>query len=125
MRSADQTATDLEFHQEDPDAVIRADRDAAEKRSIVQIAWTRNLGGPLCYFAGPPASELIDVGVAISCGCGSGIGVSDLSWLMISKRHGRPRGDDRRVLSGIVFWGPHKTLENRWKRWGAARVSRA
>ena len=46
--------------------------------------------------------------------------------------HGRPRVDDRRVLSGIVFvnrnglrwcdapkdYGPHKTLYNRWKRWG-------
>ena len=48
------------------------------------------------------------------------------------KSHGRPRVDDRRVLSGIVFvnrnglrwcdapkeYGPHKTLHNRWKRWG-------
>ena len=48
------------------------------------------------------------------------------------KSHGRPRVDDRRVLSGIVFvnrnglrwcdapkdYGPHKTLYNRWKRWG-------
>ncbi len=45
-------------------------------------------------------------------------------------------GDDRRVLSGIVFvnrnglrwrdasiaYGPHKTLYNRWKRWGEAGV---
>ena len=44
--------------------------------------------------------------------------------------------DDRRVLSGIVFvnrnglrwrdapsaYGPHKTLYNRWKRWGEAGV---
>ena len=42
------------------------------------------------------------------------------------------RVDDRRVLSGIVFvnrnglrwrdapkdYGPHKTLYDRWKRWG-------
>ena len=48
------------------------------------------------------------------------------------KSHGKPRVDDRRVLSGIVFvnrnglrwcdapkaYGPHKTLYNRWKRWG-------
>jgi transposase len=48
------------------------------------------------------------------------------------KSHGRPRVDDRRVWSGIVFvnrnglrwcdapkeYGPHKTLYNRWKRWG-------
>ena len=47
------------------------------------------------------------------------------------KSHAKPRVDDRRVLSGIVFinrnglrWcdatsacGPHKTLYNRWKRW--------
>ena len=47
------------------------------------------------------------------------------------KSHGKPRVDDRRVLSGIVFvnrnglrwrdapndYGPHKTLYNRWKRW--------
>ena len=44
--------------------------------------------------------------------------------------------DDRRVLSGIVFvnrnglrwcnapsaYGPHKTLYNRWKRWGERGV---
>ena len=48
------------------------------------------------------------------------------------KSHGKPRVDDRRVLSGIIFvnrngmcwrdapreYGPHKTLYNRWKRWG-------
>ena len=68
--------------------------------------------------------------------------MSDLYWLtdeqmarrppFFPKSHGRPRVDDRRVLSGIVFvnrnglrWraapkdhGPHKTLYNRWKRWG-------
>ena len=47
------------------------------------------------------------------------------------KNHGKPRVDDRRVLSGIIFinrnglrWcdapkehGPHKTLYNRWERW--------
>ena len=47
------------------------------------------------------------------------------------KSHGKPRADDRRVLSGIIFinrngvrwrdapreYGPHKTLHNRWKRW--------
>ena len=67
--------------------------------------------------------------------------MSDLYWLSdeqmtrlqpyFPKSHGK-RVDDRRVLSGIVFvnrnglrWcdapkdcGPHKTLYNRWKRWG-------
>ncbi len=52
------------------------------------------------------------------------------------KSHGKPRVDDRRVLSGIVFvnrnglrwrdapsdYGPHKTLYNRWKRWGEMGV---
>ena len=52
------------------------------------------------------------------------------------KSHGRPRVDDRRVLSGIIFvnrnglrwraapkdYGPHKTLYNRWKRWGQTGV---
>ena len=47
------------------------------------------------------------------------------------KSHGKPRVDDRRVLSGIIFinrnglrwrdapsaYGPSKTLYNRWKRW--------
>ena len=47
------------------------------------------------------------------------------------KSHGRPRVDDLRVLSGIIFinrnglrwcgapkeYGPTKTLYNRWKRW--------
>ena len=52
------------------------------------------------------------------------------------KSHGKPRVDDRRVLSGIIFvnrnglrwrdapaaYGPHKTLYNRWKRWSEAGV---
>ena len=47
------------------------------------------------------------------------------------KSHGKPRVDERRILSGIIFinrnglrwrdapkeYGPHKTLYNRWKRW--------
>jgi transposase len=72
--------------------------------------------------------------------------MSDLYWLTdeqmarlrpyFPKSHGRPRVDDRRVLSGIVFvnrnglrwrdapkdYGPHKTLYNRWKRWGEMGV---
>ncbi len=67
--------------------------------------------------------------------------MSDLFWLtdeqmarlqpFFPKSHGRPRVDDRRVLSGIIFinrnglrwrdapreYGPAKTLYNRWKRW--------
>ena len=67
--------------------------------------------------------------------------MSDLFWLadeqmarlqpFFSKSHGRPRVDDRRVLSGFIFvnrnglrwrdapreYGPAKTLYNRWKRW--------
>jgi transposase len=67
--------------------------------------------------------------------------MSDLYWLsdaqmaklepFFPKSHGRPRVDDRRVLSGIVSinrnglrwrdapeaYGPHKTLYSRWKRW--------
>ncbi len=52
------------------------------------------------------------------------------------KSHDKPQVDDRRVLSGIIFvnrnglrwrdapkeYGPHKTLYNRWKRWGEMRV---
>ncbi|MEQ9587337.1 MAG: transposase, partial [Parvibaculaceae bacterium] len=65
--------------------------------------------------------------------------MSDLFWLsdaqmarlepFFPKSHGKPRVDDRRVLSGIIFinrnglrwrdapkeYGPHKTLYNRWK----------
>jgi transposase len=72
--------------------------------------------------------------------------VSDLCWLTdeqmarlepyFPKSHRRPRVDDRRVLSGIIFvnrnglrwrdapkdYGPHKTLYNRWKRWGTMGV---
>ena len=68
--------------------------------------------------------------------------MSDLYWLtdeqmerlkpFFPKSHGKPRVDDRRVLSGIIFinrnglrwcdapreYGPPKTLYNRWKRWG-------
>ena len=67
--------------------------------------------------------------------------MSDLFWLTeariarlarcFPKFHGKPRVDERRVLSGIIFinrnglrwrdapreYGPHKTLCNRWKRW--------
>ncbi len=52
------------------------------------------------------------------------------------KSHGKPRVDDCRVLSGIIFvnrnslwwrdapkeYGPHKTLYNHRKRWGAMGV---
>jgi transposase len=52
------------------------------------------------------------------------------------KSHGKPRVDDRRVLSGIIFinrnglrwcdapreYGPYKTLYNRWKRWSERGV---
>ena len=72
--------------------------------------------------------------------------MSDLYWLTdeqmarlapyFPKSHGKPRVDDRRVLSGIIFvnrnglrwryapreYGPHKTLYNRWKRWGVMGV---
>lgn len=71
--------------------------------------------------------------------------MSDLYWLTgeqmarapyFPKSHGRPRVDDRRVLSGIIFvnrnglrWrdaprdsGPHKMLFNRWSRWGEKGV---
>ena len=67
--------------------------------------------------------------------------MSDLFWLsdaqmarlepFLPKAHGKPRVDDRRVLSGIIFinrnalrwrdapaeYGPQKTLYNRWQRW--------
>lgn len=67
--------------------------------------------------------------------------MSDLFWLSdaqmarlepyFPKSHGKPRADDCRVLSGIIFinrnglrwrdapkeYGHHKTLYNRWKRW--------
>lgn len=52
------------------------------------------------------------------------------------KYYGKPRVDDRRVLSGIIFinrnglrwcdapreYGPHKTLYNRWMRWSESGV---
>ena len=67
--------------------------------------------------------------------------MSNLFWLtdeqmarlrpFFPKSHGKPRVDDRRVLSGMIFvnrnglrwrdapreYGPAKTLYNRWKRW--------
>lgn len=72
--------------------------------------------------------------------------MSDLFWLtddqmerlrpFFPRSHGKPRVDDRRVLSGIIFvnrnglrwrdapkdYGPAKTLYNRWKRWGAMGI---
>jgi transposase len=72
--------------------------------------------------------------------------MSDLYWLTdeqmarlqpyFPRSHGKPRVDDRRVLSGIIFvnrnglrwrdapaaYGPHKTLYNRWKRWSDAGI---
>ena len=73
--------------------------------------------------------------------------MSDLFWLtddqmarlrpFFPRSHGKPRVDGRRVLSGIVFvnrngmrwrdapsaYRPHKTLYNRWKRWGEHGMS--
>lgn len=72
----------------------------------------------------------------------TGVMMNNLFWLtdeqmerlqpFFPKSHGKPRVDDRRVLSGIIFinrnglrwchalreYGPPKTLYNRWKRWG-------
>ena len=72
--------------------------------------------------------------------------MSDLFWLteaqmqrlrpFFPKSRGMPRVDDRRVLSGIIFfnrnglrwrdapreYGPHKTLYNRWCRWSEMGV---
>ena len=72
--------------------------------------------------------------------------MSNLFWLtdeqmarlrpFFPKSHGKPRVDDRRVLSGIIFvnrnglrwrdapreYGTAKTLYNRWKRWGDVGV---
>ena len=72
--------------------------------------------------------------------------MSSLFWLSNSQMdlispyfpqsHGRPRVDDRRVLSGIIFiirnglrwvdapkdYGPHKTLYNRFVRWSAKGI---
>ena len=72
--------------------------------------------------------------------------MSNLYWLtdeqmdrlrpFFPKSHGRPRVDDRRVLSGIIFinrnglrwrdapseYGPPKTLYNRWRRWSGMGV---
>ncbi|MFD1479709.1 transposase, partial [Paracoccus nototheniae] len=72
--------------------------------------------------------------------------MSDLFWLTAAqmarmapffpKSHGKPRVDDRRVLSGIIFiirnglrwrdaptaYGPHKTLYSRWRRWSGKGI---
>ena len=72
--------------------------------------------------------------------------MSDLYWLtdeqmerlrpFFPKSRGKPRVDDRRVLSGIIFinrnglrwrdapaaYGPPKTLYNRWVRWSRMGV---
>ena len=72
--------------------------------------------------------------------------MSELYWLtdahmdrlrpFFPKSRGKPRVDDRRVLSGIIFiqrnglmwkhapaaYGPPKTLYNRWKRWSRMGV---
>ena len=72
--------------------------------------------------------------------------MSELFWLTeaqverlspyFPKARGKPRVDDRRVLSGIIFiqrnglmwkhapkdYGPPKTLYNRWKRWSRMGV---
>ena len=72
--------------------------------------------------------------------------MSDLFWLTEAQMarlkpffplsHGKPRVDDRKVLSGIIFinrnglrwrdapvdYGPPKTLYNRWVRWSRLGV---
>jgi transposase len=54
----------------------------------------------------------------------------------VPNSHGKPRVDDRLVLSGFVLvnrdglrwcdatreYGPHRALQNRWKRWGERGV---
>lgn len=76
----------------------------------------------------------------------TGVLMSNLFWLtdeqmvrlrpVFPRSHGRPRVDDRRVLSGIIFinrnglrwcdapseYGPPKTLYNRWVRWSRMGV---
>ena len=76
----------------------------------------------------------------------TGVMMSNLFWLteaqverlrpFFPKSHGRPRVDDRPVLSGIIFinrngmrwcdapreYGPPKTLYNRWIRWSRMGV---
>ena len=60
----------------------------------------------------------------------------EVKWPFCTASRSRGRVDDRRVLSGIIFvnrnglrwrdapreYGPHKTLYNRWKRWGEMGV---
>jgi transposase len=82
----------------------------------------------------------------IHCPKTQAVNMSDLFWLteaqmarlrpFFPKSHGKPRVDDRRVLSGIIFinrnglrwrdapaeYGPPKTLYNRWKRWSEKGV---
>ena len=72
--------------------------------------------------------------------------MSDLFWLTdaqmarlapyFPKAHGKPRVDDRRVLSGITFiicnrlrwrdapttYGPYKPLYSRWRRWSGKGI---
>jgi transposase len=72
--------------------------------------------------------------------------MSDLIWLSAGQMrrieghfplsHGKPRVDDRRVISGIIFviknglrwrdapreYGPHKTIYNRFIRWSRLGV---
>lgn len=72
--------------------------------------------------------------------------MTDLYWLseeqmerirpFFPKPRGRPRADDRRVLSGVIHvlrrglqwrdapagYGPHKTLYNRFVRWSRAGI---
>ena len=86
-------------------------------------------------------APLISVWLRDSSRSKRAVNMSDLFWLsdehmarlapFFPKPHGKPRVDDRRVLSGIIFinrnglrwrdapaeYGPHKTLYNRWKRW--------
>jgi transposase len=64
------------------------------------------------------------------------LGWGRLAPLLPSERRGKPRVDDRRVLSGIVHvlrsggrwvdapaaYGPRKTLDNRFVRWRAKGV---
>lgn len=56
--------------------------------------------------------------------------------LCFPESHGKPRVDDRRVPSGIIFvnrnglrwrdapgdYGPHKARYNRWKQWSGMGV---
>ena len=93
-----------------------------------QVQWGALLSQMACNLVFIPPLVLPLSAASFGCACRAVNQVTASPFF--PKSHGKPRVDDRKVLSGIIFinrnglrwrdapaaYGPHKTLYSRWKR---------